>query len=231
MSIDVFWLEQRVNDVPQSDDWLSARERERLHSFKVPKRRLDWRLGRWTAKLAVADWMGDSRDLSRIEIVPDASGAPEVVIADQPVGGRISLSHCDGVAVCAVIERGFLGCDIEIVTARSEAFLADYFTIEEQQAIDGAGKGRARMATLVWSAKESALKAIREGLRRDTRSIAVSRIAIAEPSTWSALTVCCDTGEVFDGWWCESDGLVRTVVAEPSPAVPLPLEIATYLTV
>ena len=52
--MDVYWLEQSEADVPTADDWLSENEVARLNSLRVAKRRADWRLGRWTAKCAVA---------------------------------------------------------------------------------------------------------------------------------------------------------------------------------
>ena len=45
----------------------------------------------------------------------------------------ISLSHRSGAAICAVAPAGVdLGCDLEVIEPRSEAFVADYFTVDEQ---------------------------------------------------------------------------------------------------
>src|SRR5437660_665235 len=55
--MEVHWLEQRGSDVPPQDDWLSAAELMRLAGMRVEKRRVDWRLGRWTAKAAIAAHM------------------------------------------------------------------------------------------------------------------------------------------------------------------------------
>ena len=214
MSRDVFWFEQRLSDVPDSLDWLSRNEQERLRAFKFPKRRADWRLGRWTAKNAVSAWLADSRTLASIEIVPDAGGAPEVWIAGERLDVGISLSHSSGVAACALVERGPIGCDIEVIELRSRAFLADYFTGDEQAAVAAAGTNASTVATLIWSAKESALKALREGLRRDTRSVVVTFASDDGGASWNSLTVHCDGGEVLDGEWCCAGGFVRTVVAD-----------------
>ncbi len=52
----------------------------------------------------------------------------------------------------------------------SDAFVADYFAPEEQTLIAHSSPAdRELMLALLWSAKESALKALREGLRLDTR--------------------------------------------------------------
>src|ERR1700752_3710449 len=50
----VHWLEQTEADVPAENQWLNANEILRLNPMRIPKRRTDWRLGRWTAKQAVA---------------------------------------------------------------------------------------------------------------------------------------------------------------------------------
>ena len=51
--MNVYWLEQTEEDLPAEDDWLNASEMARLSGMRFPKRRVDWRLGRWTAKRAL----------------------------------------------------------------------------------------------------------------------------------------------------------------------------------
>jgi len=68
-----------------------------------------------------------------------------------------------------------MGCDLEIIEPRADSFVADYFTAEEQKMVAGAdATDRDLRVTLLWSAKESALKALGEGLRMDTRCVAVA---------------------------------------------------------
>src|SRR6516162_11237684 len=133
--MDVYWLEQTEADVPRENDWLSASEAVRLNSIRIAKRRADWRLGRWTAKRALALYMnvpGHPQSLTKIEIRPAASGAPEVFFANKPAAVSISLSHRAGTAICAVALSGAaLGCDLEVIEPRSNSFVADYFTAEE----------------------------------------------------------------------------------------------------
>jgi 4'-phosphopantetheinyl transferase len=52
--MDVYWLDQTQADVPAGDEWLCAREAACLARLRFAKRRADWRLGRWTAKRALA---------------------------------------------------------------------------------------------------------------------------------------------------------------------------------
>jgi 4'-phosphopantetheinyl transferase len=81
------------------------------------------------------------------------------------------------------------------------------------------------LATLIWSAKESALKCLREGLRRDTRSVLVS-VGGAGKSGWSSLTVrCLESSRLFYGWWRSAGGYVQTVTAELPAGEPLELRV------
>jgi 4'-phosphopantetheinyl transferase len=248
---EVYWLQQTEANVPANDDWLSANEAVRFDNLRFEKRRRDWRLGRWTAKLATAayrNFPGDSQTLRDIEIRPAASGAPQAFIADQPADVAISLSHRDGIAICAVAPSNVaLGCDIEIIEPRSDAFTADYFTAEEQLFVAQACvDDRSRLWALFWSGKESALKALREGLRLDTRSVVVTlddversgaegRTGQATNSSltpwphgvnpWLPFHVRCTNDQIFRGWWQNTGNLVRTLVTAPPPAPPILLEV------
>lgn len=236
----IAWLEQRQSDVPADNDWLSAEEKNCLGRLRVPKRCDDWRLGRWTAKQAVASYLRrphDPRHLAGIEIRASDSGAPEIFLQDQPTPLSISLSHSHGTALCTVSSSEMrLGCDVEAIEPRSDAFVSDYFTADEQHIIAQASRGeRATFQALIWSAKESALKALREGLRLDTRSVRVSfgdallpasskgqqtpsQLSFNEripPEAWRYLNVDSDSGgAVFAGWWRVENQMVRTIVCE-----------------
>jgi 4'-phosphopantetheinyl transferase len=61
--MDIYWLEQTEADLPAENQWLSAREMLRLARMRFAKRRTDWRLGRWTAKRALAASLNLPTDL------------------------------------------------------------------------------------------------------------------------------------------------------------------------
>ena len=214
--MDVSWLELTAASVPAGDEWLSPAEAARSAALRFAKRRADWRLGRWTAKQAVAARL-NLRSPAEIEIVAAASGAPEVFVCGEPAPVAISLSHRAGVAACAVAAAGVaLGCDLEIVEPRSDAFATDYFTAQEQLLIAHASAAeRWRTLALLWSAKESVLKALREGLRIDTRRVQVDLDATLPPTdgpVWRRLHAYYGA-QKFDGWWGQTGDLVRTMAA------------------
>lgn len=186
--MNVYWLEQTDADVPAENQWLSAGEILFLGRLRFAKRRNDWRLGRWTAKHALAPCLNlpcDPRALANIEIRAATSGAPEAFLFNQTAPVTISLSHRAGTAMCAVALSGpGIGCDLEIIEPRSHAFIADYLTAGEQALVSRTPvEERPLLVNLLWSAKESALKALRVGLRLDTTSVDVSLVDELRPST------------------------------------------------
>ena len=253
--MDVYWLEQTEADAPSKGDWLTAAETARLDTMRFPKRRTDWRLGRWTAKLAIAAYLNSTADpqfLRTIEIRPDASGAPRVFLDSEPASVAISLSHRAGAAMCAIAASGWaLGCDLEVVEPHSHAFVADYFTTAEQAMVaHGSAADRSRLVALLWSCKESTLKALHLGLRVDTRSLEVRTFGVLGLQTeqdstfvqnsFSALPVFRDGGSWlpwcvryadsrnFHGWWSQSGHLLRTVVCESDCPPPIELSFPEY---
>jgi len=228
--MNVYWLEQTAADVPEEDQWLGASELLALERLRFAKRRKDWRLGRWTAKLAVADCLDLPTDifaLANIEIRAADSGAPEVVMSgnrDAPI--TISLSHRATTALCSVVQSEIsLGCDIEMVERRSDAFVDDYFTADEKAFIERASElDRPLLVTLVWSAKESALKALQTGLRLDTNCVDVDlAFPLPRPTAdgWSPLQIRYAGTQIFRGWWGNHNNMVRTIVSDHSLDFPI----------
>lgn len=202
----VAWLRLTHADVPAGDGWLSAAERKVQGRLVVPKRRLDWRLGRYAAKQALAVWLagpyggvrqegappgGDGHGLppaqplglgdhpsdvlARLEVLAAADGAPEAWRAGGRLPVAVSLSHCDRVALVALAPLGVdVGCDIERIEPRGAGFARDYFTRDELAFLERRSPQESALwVTLIWSAKESALKALRQGLRLPTQAVEV----------------------------------------------------------
>lgn len=219
----VAWLEQAAAEVPADDGWLGERERAVLRGLRFAKRRGDWRLGRWTAKRAVAAALELSEvGLRDIEILAAANGAPEAWIGGERALVSLSLSHSAGHALCCVARGEIaLGCDVECIEGRSDSFAADYLADDERRALGQLPPGeQAAAINLYWSAKESALKALGEGLRLDTRSVYVEAGGSVSAPGWRQLRVTHESGRVFEGWWQCSGGFVRTMVAAPALAIP-----------
>ena len=225
----VSWLLQTAADLPPHAEWLSPAENERLAGLEVLKRRQEWLLGRWTAKRALAAYRPETlgrRPLSHLEIRTAADGAPEAVCDGQALPLVLTLSHRSDLAVSAVAETDTaLGCDLERLEPRSEGLVADFFTEQERTLVAAAGAEEAELlANLVWSAKESALKAMRVGLRMDTRRVEVELPAGKSVEGWRPIGVHHrESGQEFAGWWRQIVHCVLTILASPPARVPVEL--------
>ncbi len=221
----IYWLTRAQSDLPADADWLSPGEVAVVSRFTVPKRERDWLLGRWTAKQALAaraDLRTRSSSLARLEIRAADDGAPEVFFDSQPLPLSLSISHSGGRALCAILEGGNVGCDLEEIEARSELFVLDYFTPSEQALVHAWPEAqRPLYENLIWSAKESALKALRVGLKADTHTVEVDLPAYGIENGWRRLEVRRTIdGKIFAGWWRQEDGFVITLAAPPPHRVP-----------
>jgi 4'-phosphopantetheinyl transferase len=159
---------------------LSESELLVLADLRVPKRRRDWILGRYTAKALVRAWLARTgRDVpaTMLTVVAGLDGAPGVFLAGQgPLPITISLSHSGPFALCALVPAplAYLGADVEKCEPRPAGFLADFFTPAEAALVAALPRAeRDRAVTEMWSVKEAALKAVRLGLRADTREVVV----------------------------------------------------------
>jgi 4'-phosphopantetheinyl transferase len=213
------WLIRCSADVPAGDTWLSARERRIAAGLRVRRRRHDWRLGRFAAKVAVAQWLSIAPE--RVEILPAVDGAPEAWVDGERAPLSVSLSHRAGRALAVVAQAPeVVGCDLERVEPRSGAFVREWLAPSEHGLLAAhAEDDRARLTNLVWTAKEAAAKVRREGLRLDVRRAVVAPAgAGTDDGAWRALQVQWgDGGSPTSGWWRAQDGWVMTIAGDGSP--------------
>jgi 4'-phosphopantetheinyl transferase len=224
----MWWLARGEQHLPGDRSWLSQSETDYVDGKRFTKRRTEFLVARWAAKQALGRVLSTPLTLDglrRIEVRHAASGAPVACLDGEPVDLQISLTDRAGWAVCLVgVGSGRLGCDLELVEPRSDAFVRDYLTATERRYVEAAGDVTARSlaANLVWSAKESGLKVLTTGLRRDTRSVEVTAMTAAD--AWAQLTVSTAEGQEFPGWWRRFGEFILTVAAEDALPAPTALE-------
>ena len=226
------WLALGEDALPAGEQWLTPGEAAILAGRRYTKRRTEYLLGRLVTKHAVALVTGrptDPATLAGIEVRNAASGAPYVCVDGAPVAVEVSITDRAGWAVCVTCATAptsghSVGCDLELVEPRTPGFVRDFFTAAEQQwiASRAAGDERDMSANLIWSSKESALKVLRTGLRRDTRSVEVT-LAARRADGWGELTVRASEGTVFPGWWRRDGQFLLTFAAEVAAPPPLAL--------
>jgi 4'-phosphopantetheinyl transferase len=225
------WLALGENALPAGQQWLAPEEAASLAGLRFTKRRTEYLLRRLVAKHAVASVTGRSTapgTLATIEVCSAPSGAPYVRVDGVPPAVGVSITDRAGWAVCVTYESAAsghsVGCDLELVEPRTPGFLRDFLTESEQRLVASrpAGEERDAAANLIWSAKESALKVLRTGLRRDTRTLEVTWAGPGGDG-WGALTVRACEGTVFPGWWRRDGRFLLTVAAESTAPPPIAL--------
>ena len=222
------YLLQTADDLARAGrGWLTPRELDVAAGFRFDKPRDDWRLGRLTAKRALAHVTGvGAQALDRIEILAAADGAPEPSLDGEPANAAISLSHSHATGLCLVsTQADAVGCDIECIETRRAVFVDTFFTRSELERWERTPRDEQDLlATLIWSAKESALKVLRTGLSLDTRDIEIDVSSVAAEPGWHAFGARYDAGgRVWSGWWARVDNFVLTAIADPDGGRPEPL--------
>jgi len=215
----ILWHSCGMDEVAIGSAWMDTVEMARFARMRFEKRRTEARLGRWTAKQTVSLARGRSRgerDLTSVVVRNAPDGAPELFIDGVHQPTVIAMTDRADWAVTALRdgpER--IGCDLELIEPRSPQFVTDYLTDHERMQVT-AGDVEL-LANLMWSAKESSLKVLRTGLRRDTRTVEVHLDDPAAGSTgaWSPFVVLVDGGaNRHHGWWIRYGEFVLTVAAE-----------------
>ena len=228
---------------------LHPTEQAHLDAFRVVKRRRDWLLGRWTAKHLVQQYLmqiqggetqgGETPPLRAILILAAPDGAPYAALADNATRNTqhaitnlqspistlplsLSISHSADRAFCALTDEPetTVGADIERIEPREPGFVEQFFTPAEIAAVGAVPPDqRDTLITAIWSAKEAVLKALRVGLRADTRLLTCCFPSPLAPSDgWGVFRTQCDASLLsidqpfeINGWWRCDDGFVMTL--------------------
>jgi 4'-phosphopantetheinyl transferase len=164
---------------PYAEEILSLPELDRWQGMHFEKRRNEFLLGRYIAKrlLTSRKFAWAEEQYHAIQILNEEEGAP--YLGTSGMKGSLSISHRSGFAAVAYSHHSqcHIGIDIELVESRNWSFVEDFFTHQEAQFVKSLPIAQQQVwVTLVWSAKEAMLKAWRQGLRIDTRSVEIQPI-------------------------------------------------------
>jgi phosphopantetheinyl transferase len=201
--------------------WLTEAERERAAAFRTAKRRGDWLRGRHAVKTAaiaaIRHRFGVAPPMVALQVDAEPSGAPFVRLARDgreflgfAPGARlpvaVSISHSAAAVFCLAAADGrAVGADLERVEPRSEGFVQDFFSGQEQALAGRAGSARDLMVAAIWAAKEAVLKVVGLGLTVDSREV----VCLPETGPCPAPNL-----EPAEAGWC-----AFRVVGMPRPAV------------
>jgi 4'-phosphopantetheinyl transferase len=220
----VYWMLANSYHPPlEASQVLSPSEFQKFSAFRFPKRRNDWLLGRWTAKTLVHSLPAYQQySLDQIEVHNTPEGAPYIQLPGRTARAEcLTISHSEQSALCALAPglKLQVGADLEKIETRTETFILDYFTPAERQLVDKfTAETRAMVVTLIWSAKESMLKALGVGLRWDTRMVEVHGLdGLLPVSTgqgiWQKIQVVeqLTSQRAWVAWWQHRDPFVLTL--------------------
>jgi phosphopantetheinyl transferase (holo-ACP synthase) len=166
---------------------LSRRERETWHNSQaVPKRRHEWLLGRCAAKdavrLLIQERFGVQLCAADVEIIPDASGRPLIEGAWKQrlgVNPAVSITHSAGTAaaIATLDPAQLIGIDMEPMGTRPEQFDGIAFGDQERRWLAGMTDGlHEEWALRMWCAKESAAKALGQGIAAVINGLRVAHV-------------------------------------------------------
>ncbi|MHB8797561.1 MAG: 4'-phosphopantetheinyl transferase family protein [Thermoanaerobaculia bacterium] len=212
----VRWAAARSEDLPRGEAWLSPAEQLALARLTVPKRRGDWLLGRFAARRVLLLSGAVARE-EEVSVLASPSGAPEVHVAGLAAPFVLSITHSHGHAAAAIAPAGArLGLDLERIEPRSGSFLEDWFTASERAFVSAAPEEEASLrTTLVWSAKEAVMKALREGLRIAPRDVETAPVGGPADGLWRPFGARGPGSEEWSGWWRAEAGFVLASAADP----------------
>ena len=157
-------------DSEQAEAWtalLSDEEQERLETFKSPKRKRAFALGRTSARRLLAGRLGIAPRAVALRVAPD--GAVEV--ADAPC--QLSIAHTEEHAVVAAAESD-IGVDLERIVPRRPDLHRFLFYPEDYPLFEALDLDRTHAQVLCWTLKEATLKAMRTGFRRSPKDVRLS---------------------------------------------------------
>lgn len=226
MSETVYWtlVDSSQASLEAPEGFLSSSELLKFRAFRFAKRRQEWLLGRWVAKFLIKSlptYQGYAP--TEIEILTSPDGAPYFQLPGGDAAPTfLSISHCSRYALCAIASGAniHIGIDMEKIEPRTQTFIKDYFTPLEVGLVNSQPHESWDMiSTLIWSTKESMLKALRVGLRWDTRQVEIREVSNLQGKRagWNDLQLK-DLQQENRGWfggWQKYDGYVITMAGFP----------------
>jgi phosphopantetheinyl transferase len=191
------------DEVTAVHEFLNESEREIYWGFKTRKRQLEWLAGRVAIKRLFCLINTPGITPANLMVERETSGLPYLVAKGERANGRISISHNAGwVAVCQTDSDLRIGIDLEEIKSRDPAFLLDYFSRSEREQIMNGGLHTLDFRTnLIWSAKESVLKAISTGLGTDPLKVEIDGLnSIEQKGGWGVLSAGYQEDNIKTNW-------------------------------
>lgn len=198
--------------------FLSVEETARFEKMRFHKRRMDWLHGRVAAKKLLKRAIPELESCSYdgITIANQPEGAPFAKVDGKNFPAAISISHRDDIAAAAVSldEDVAVGIDLEWIEDHPHSFYTDFFTPGELNLLESNFVApRGWIGSFIWSAKEAVLKALKMGLRLDTRSVEILTVDRMMHDGWGyfSLRVANESTEDLHSFWRQEKNYLVTL--------------------
>ena len=155
----------------QAHEVLSQHELAKYDSFKVESGRIEYLLGRCSAKRAYLNLIGRNVDYSGIDI---RNGIFEQPYFADDAKLDVSISHSQNIGGAIVFDRAFpMGFDLEVVDEAKVKTIQVSVSDDELEHMDGDYESN---ITAIWCMKEALSKAIRTGLTIPLNLLKISKL-------------------------------------------------------
>ncbi|MHA1505294.1 MAG: 4'-phosphopantetheinyl transferase superfamily protein [Candidatus Heimdallarchaeota archaeon] len=174
--VDVKAIKKKLKDDSFVQEILRQDEIEKLNSYEVPKRKVEWFSGVYAAKLAVKQIKPDV-NYHEVFIEKTALGKPSIKIGKGKSQIYLSITHSNGFAVAAVNLDLDIGIDLEIIEKRSKSLVDEVISpVEKDQILKSKKEIADELPTKIWTAKEAASKVLGVGLNVDLHHLQISAL-------------------------------------------------------
>jgi phosphopantetheinyl transferase len=205
----VLWADARTIDDAAAEALATNEDRARLAALATPRRRREYLFGRALLRCGLERHTARPAGSHRLETTPTG----KLVCVDGPA---LSLSHDDGLLVCAISSDGDIGIDVQSPSERRHTaeIAGQHFSAAERAWLERAPNADAFY--WLWVLKEAYLKRLGTGLAGGLEQLschieppridatAPIRVALALYSLGRALVgVAADAANVFDHFACE----------------------------
>ena len=147
-----------LTNLPPADGILSPQEQTYYQTLRFPKRRTEWLGGRFALKQVVGKILSVA-DFKQVEVLPQETGKPQLLVGGNPVKLAYSITHSNGFAVAAAsTEEKLIGIDLEKIEHRISAWKTDFF--HPSELTDDTDE----FLTALWTQKEALVKLLGTGL-------------------------------------------------------------------
>ena len=153
----------------EASRWLDAGEHARLQRFRHPRRRREFILCRAALRAVLCRQIGCRN--TELAFATSRRGKPFALVDGMPSSASFNVSHSEKHGLIALAPAGRIGVDVEERSARHDPdgeLRTMFASAERAELANATGHRKLHLFFTLWTMKEALVKALGEGLARDT---------------------------------------------------------------